>query len=227
MKKKDGKMLEYGAMHHVPGIFALNWIVLDQLMPDSAAQRKDVADALGMKGKDREYYLASGIPLADNNKCSEGQLQATEDLNRMHPRALFPDDHISIDRNFGDEREAKFIAEDCTDDTGLRASPVVVGLCRERLLLGTKEPVNVTTHESLAAVGALRPVLFPCFVPISLTVPKTKLFKLLLGELTVPVSILTHADDIVLPGIGGSVYQHIPPSAVDVLVSYATHISIQ
>lgn len=106
MKKKDGKMEEYGAMHHVPGIFALNWIVLDQLMPDSAEQRKDVADALGMKGKDREYYLASGIPLADNNKCSEGQLQATEDLNRMHPRALFPDDHISIDRNFGDEREA-------------------------------------------------------------------------------------------------------------------------
>ena len=105
-KDKEGKLVEYGSMHHVPGIFALNWIVLDQLMPDSAAQRKDVADALGMKGKDREYYLASGIPLADNNKCSEGQLQATEDLNRMHPRALFPDDHISIDRNFGDEREA-------------------------------------------------------------------------------------------------------------------------
>ena len=106
VKKQDGKVLEYGPMHHVPGIFALNWVVLDQLMPDSAAQRKDVADALGMKGKDREYYLASGIPLADNNHCTDGQLQATQDLTRMHPRALFPDDHISIDRNFGDDRDA-------------------------------------------------------------------------------------------------------------------------
>lgn len=106
MKKEDGKLVDYGPMHHVPGIFALNWIVLDQLMPDSAAQRKDVADALGMTGVDREYYLASGIPLADNNHCTEGQLRATEALTCMHPRILFPDDHISIDRNFGDEREA-------------------------------------------------------------------------------------------------------------------------
>lgn len=106
VKKKDGKVLEYGAMHHVPGIFALNWVVLDQLMPDSAAQRKDVADALGMKGLDREYYLATGIPLADNNKCSDGQLNATRELLTKHARILFPDDHVSIDRNFGDDRDA-------------------------------------------------------------------------------------------------------------------------
>lgn len=106
VKKEDGKVVEFGPMHHVPGIFALNWVVLDQLMPDSAEQRKDIADALGMKGADREYYLASGIPLADNNHCTEGQLRATQDLNRMHPRILFPDDHISIDRNFGDDRDA-------------------------------------------------------------------------------------------------------------------------
>ena len=37
------------------------------------------------------------------NHCTDGQLQATQDLTRMHPRALFPDDHISIDRNFGAE----------------------------------------------------------------------------------------------------------------------------
>ena len=106
VKKKDGKVLEYGAMHHVPGIFALNWVVLDQLMPDSAAQRKDVADALGLKGLDREYYLATGIPLADNNKCTDGQLNATRELLTKHARILFPDDHVSIDRNFGDDRDA-------------------------------------------------------------------------------------------------------------------------
>ena len=106
VKKEKGEVVEYGPMHHVPGIFAMNWIVLDQLMPDSADQRKDVADALGMTGVDREYYLASGIPLADNNHCTEGQLRATEALTRMHPRILFPDDHISIERNFGDDRDA-------------------------------------------------------------------------------------------------------------------------
>ena len=106
VKKEKGEVVDYGPMHHVPGIFAMNWIVLDQLMPDSADQRKDVADALGMTGVDREYYLASGIPLADNNHCTEGQLRATEALTRMHPRILFPDDHISIERNFGDDRDA-------------------------------------------------------------------------------------------------------------------------
>lgn len=106
VKKKDGKVTEYGAMHHVPGIFALNWVVMDRLMPDSAAHREDVADALGMKGTDREYYLATGIPLADNNKSSEGQLRSNMDLIRMHARILFPDDHISIERNFGDDRDA-------------------------------------------------------------------------------------------------------------------------
>ncbi|MBR1981550.1 MAG: VCBS repeat-containing protein [Akkermansia sp.] len=106
VKKKDGKVLSYGPMHHVPGIFAMNWVVLDQLMPDSAAQREDVADALGLTGLDRELYLSNGIPLADNNKCTPGQLRSIGDLTRMHPRILFPDDHISVDRNFGDERDA-------------------------------------------------------------------------------------------------------------------------
>lgn len=106
VKKEKGKVTSYGPMHHVPGIFAMNWIVLDQLMPDSAAQREDVADALGMTGEDRALYLASGIPLADNNKCTVGQLHSIGDLVRMHPRILFPDDHISVERNFGDDRDA-------------------------------------------------------------------------------------------------------------------------
>lgn len=106
VKKDKGKVLSYGSMHHVPGIFAMNWVVLDQLMPDSAAQREDVADTLGMTGPDRELYLSNGIPLADNNKCTPGQLKAIGDLTRMHPRILFPDDHISIERNFGDDRDA-------------------------------------------------------------------------------------------------------------------------
>lgn len=105
-KKKDDDAKEYGPMHNVPGIFTMNWVVLDQLMPDSAAQRKDVADALDMKGTDRELYLKIGIPIADNNKCSEGQLRALMDFHRMHPRILFPDDHVSIGRHFGDERFA-------------------------------------------------------------------------------------------------------------------------
>lgn len=106
--KKDKKTGEvtYGSMHHVPGIFAMNWVVLDQLMPDSAEQRKDVADALGMTGEDRKCYLTTGIPLADNNHCTEGQLRSIADLLTYHPRILFPDDHLSIDRNFGDERDA-------------------------------------------------------------------------------------------------------------------------
>lgn len=106
MKMKDNVVTEYGDMHHVPGIFTMNWIVLDQLMPDSAEQRADVADALGMKGKDRECYLATGLPIADNNKCSEGQLGAIRDMITKHPHILFPDDHLSIDRHFGDDRFA-------------------------------------------------------------------------------------------------------------------------
>lgn len=106
VKKEKGKVTSYGPMHHVPGIFAMNWVVLDQLMPDSAAQREDVANALGLTGPDRELYLACGIPLADNNKCTPGQLNSIGDLTRMHPRILFPDDHISVERNFGDDRDA-------------------------------------------------------------------------------------------------------------------------
>lgn len=106
VKKNKGQVESYGAMHHVPGIFAMNWIVLDQLLPDSAAQRQDVANALGLGGPDRELYLAGGIPIADNNKCTPGQLRAIGDLIRLHARILFPDDHISIERNFGDDRDA-------------------------------------------------------------------------------------------------------------------------
>ncbi len=107
--KKDEntkKVTSFGNMHHVPGIFTQNWIVLHQLMPDSAAHRKDVADALGMTGPDREQYLTTGLPLADNNHCSEGQLKAISDMMLRHPRILFPDDHLSIDLHFGDGRDA-------------------------------------------------------------------------------------------------------------------------
>ena len=104
--KKTGEILEYGPMHHVPGIFTQNWITLHKLMPDSAEHRKDVADTLGMKGLDREQYLTTGLPLADNNHCSEGQLLSIRDLIVHHPRILFPDDHLSIDQHFGDGREA-------------------------------------------------------------------------------------------------------------------------
>ena len=104
--KKTGEILEYGDMHHVPGIFTQNWIVLHQLMPDSAEHRKDVADTLGMTGLDREQYLTTGLPLADNNHCSEGQLLSIRDLLVRHPRILFPDDHLSIAVHFGDGRDA-------------------------------------------------------------------------------------------------------------------------
>ena len=105
-KDKEGKIVEYGSMHHVPGIFTQNWITLHKLMPDSAEHRKDVADTLGMKGLDREQYLTSGLPLADNNHCSEGQLLSIRDFMVRHPRILFPDDHLSIDQHFGDGRDA-------------------------------------------------------------------------------------------------------------------------
>ena len=103
---KTGEILEYGPMHHVPGMFTQNWITLHKLMPDSEEHRKDVADALGMKGLDREQYLTTGLPLADNNHCSEGQLLSIRDFMLRHPRILFPDDHLSIDQHFGDGRDA-------------------------------------------------------------------------------------------------------------------------
>lgn len=55
-------------------------------------------------GPDREVYLTTGMPLADNNSSSAGQLYAVRDLLRRHARILFPDDHISIGQNFGDGR---------------------------------------------------------------------------------------------------------------------------
>ncbi len=106
VKREKGQVLSYGDMHHVPGIFTMNWIVLHRLLPDSAAHRISVADALGMTGLDREIYLDKGMPLADNNRCSEGQLRATRDLLRYHAPILFPDDHISISQHFDDGREA-------------------------------------------------------------------------------------------------------------------------
>ena len=106
VKREKGNVVSYGDMHHVPGIFTLNWVVLNRLLPDSAALRVAVADALGMTGLDREGYLDKGMPLADNNRCSEGQLRATWDLLRYHAPILFPDDHISIGQHFGDGREA-------------------------------------------------------------------------------------------------------------------------
>lgn len=106
VKKEDGKTVDYGPMHHVPGIFVLNWVTLHCMKPDSAAHRLDVANTLGLQGLDRERYLASGLALADNNKCTEGQLLAIRDFLTYHPRVLFPDDHISIDQNMGDGRDA-------------------------------------------------------------------------------------------------------------------------
>ncbi len=106
VKKEKGQVISYGDMHHVPGIFTMNWIVLHRLLPDSAAHRKAVADALGMTGLDREAYLDKGMPLADNKRCTEGQLRATWDLLRHHAPILFPDDHISISQHYDDGREA-------------------------------------------------------------------------------------------------------------------------
>lgn len=106
VKREDGKDPEYGPMHHVPGIFVMNWVTLHCMLPDSAAHRLDVADTLGLKGLDREQYLKSGVALADNNKCTDGQLLAITDMMKYHPRVLFPDDHLSIDQNMGDGREA-------------------------------------------------------------------------------------------------------------------------
>lgn len=104
-KDKDGNTT-FGPMHHVPGIFVMNWVTLHCMKPDSAEHRIDVANTLGLQGLDRERYLASGLALADNNKCTEGQLLAIRDFLKYHPRVLFPDDHISIDQNMGDGREA-------------------------------------------------------------------------------------------------------------------------
>lgn len=106
VKRENNQVMSYGDMHHVPGIFTMNWIVLHRLLPDSAQHRIDVANALGMTGLDREAYLAKGMPLADNNRCSEGQLRATWDLLNYHANILFPDDHISISQHFDDGREA-------------------------------------------------------------------------------------------------------------------------
>lgn len=106
MKYENDKLVDYGPMHHVPGIFVQNWVALNCLKPDSAAHRLDVANAVGLKGLDRERYLKSGLPIADNNKCSEGQLIAIGEMLKYHPRVLFPDDHLSIDRNMGDGRDA-------------------------------------------------------------------------------------------------------------------------
>lgn len=33
VRSEKGKVLDYGKMHHVPGIFTINWVVLDQLQP--------------------------------------------------------------------------------------------------------------------------------------------------------------------------------------------------
>lgn len=105
-KQEKDKPAVCGPMHHVPGIFAMNWVVLHRLLPDSASHRADVADALGLKGVDREVYLQKGMPLADNNRSSVGQLYAVRDLLSHHAPILFPDDHISIGLNFGDGRDA-------------------------------------------------------------------------------------------------------------------------
>lgn len=105
-RDKDRKITEVGSMHHVPGIFTMNWVALHCLLPDSAKHRLDVANALGLKGLDRDQYLKSGVALADNNKCTDGQLLSITDMMKYHPRVMFPDDHLSIDQHFGDGREA-------------------------------------------------------------------------------------------------------------------------
>lgn len=102
------KTLDVSKMHHVPGIFVQNWTTLFFLKPDSEGHRKDIADSLGfVEGSaDREQFMTSGLVVADNAKCSDGQYNSIRDMMKYHPRALFPDDHISIDRIFGDDREA-------------------------------------------------------------------------------------------------------------------------
>lgn len=103
---KDKKVTEVGPMHHVPGIFTMNWVVLHNLKPDSAAHRLDVAKTLNLQGLTRTLYLKTGLVIGDNAKCSEGQLRSIIDFFTYHPRVLFPDDFISFDLHFGDGREA-------------------------------------------------------------------------------------------------------------------------
>lgn len=89
--------LDVKRYHHVPAIAGQNLVILHNLLPDTAAHRRTVADIVKLAGLQREIYLSFGLHIGDNQKCSRGQLESFRDFLSQHPRELFPDDMMMLD----------------------------------------------------------------------------------------------------------------------------------
>ncbi|AQT69177.1 hypothetical protein STSP2_02364 [Anaerohalosphaera lusitana] len=98
-----GSIVDTSLYHHLPSIAGQNLMTMHQMLPDTPAQRVNVANAVGLTGLHREIYLASGLHLADNQHALQGMLESVLDFMKYHPRVLFPDTSISLDLYWLDE----------------------------------------------------------------------------------------------------------------------------
>ena len=90
--------------HHVPSIAGQNLMTLHQMLPDTPAQRVQVANAVGLTGVRRDIYLQMGLHVGDNQKGTQGQIESIRDFMRLQPRESFPDAMVTLDHYYNDGR---------------------------------------------------------------------------------------------------------------------------
>jgi hypothetical protein len=78
----------YGPM---PGIVMQNWVFLSWALPNNAASRSAGADYLGLTGGARQLHMETGLALGDNAVSFPQTYRNIIDMQRRHPRELFPD----------------------------------------------------------------------------------------------------------------------------------------
>lgn len=98
------QQLDTTVYHHVPSIVIQNWVFLEYLLPSTPTRRAQIADILNLTGTLREIYLETGMALGDNGKSVPAAYATIRDLQRRHPRELFPDALLTIDQLYGDNR---------------------------------------------------------------------------------------------------------------------------
>ncbi len=98
------QQLDTVAYHLVPSIVLQNWVFLEYALPDTPNRRIEIADTMGLTGTMREIFLETGLALGDNAESLPATYTTIRDLQRRHPREVFPDAMLSTDQIYNDTR---------------------------------------------------------------------------------------------------------------------------
>lgn len=89
---------------HLPSIAGQNLMTMHQMLPDTAAHRTNVANAVGLTGTHRDVYLQMGLHVGDNQEATAGMIESVRDFMVLQPRESFPDAAITLNHYRGNGR---------------------------------------------------------------------------------------------------------------------------